>query len=98
MVDRRRALHQQLIASTRAEFPAMLSTEVPYWSEIERMSVRRAPLPACAPKSDAARIYRELWAEIRERLQPPEQEVATIATESVTSQVSVDTNQRGHAL
>ncbi len=68
MVDRRRALHQELIASARAQFPAMLATEVPYWSEIERMSVRRAPLPACAPKSEAARIYRELWAEICERM------------------------------
>jgi hypothetical protein len=33
------------------------------------MSVRRAPLPACAPRSDPARIYGALWAEIRERLE-----------------------------
>jgi chromosome partitioning protein len=69
MVDRRRTLHRELIVQARAEFPAMLATEVPYWSEIERMSVRRAPLPACAPSSDAARIYRALWSEIRERLE-----------------------------
>src|SRR5215472_210423 len=49
MVDRRRSLHQELIASARAQYPGILATEVPYWSEIERMSVRRAPLPACAP-------------------------------------------------
>jgi chromosome partitioning protein len=67
MVDRRRALHRELTASLRAQFPQMLSTEVPYWSEIERMSVRRAPLPAFAPKSDAALIYAALWAEIQER-------------------------------
>jgi len=67
MVDRRRALHQELIASARAQFPAMLMTEVPYRSEIERMSVRRAPLPACAPNGEAARIYAALWNEIRER-------------------------------
>ena len=64
MVDRRRALHQELIASARAEFPHMLATEVPDWSEIERMSVRRAPLAACAPKSEAARIFVQLWREI----------------------------------
>jgi chromosome partitioning protein len=69
MVDRRRTLHRELIVEARAEFPAMLATEVPYWSEIERMSVRRAPLPACAPASDAARIYRALWSEVRERLE-----------------------------
>ena len=68
MVDRRRALHGELIAATRAQFPDMLRTEVPYWSEIERMSVRRAPLPASAPRSDAARLYAQLWAEILERL------------------------------
>jgi chromosome partitioning protein len=68
MVDRRRALHRELVGAGRAQFPKILATEVPYWSEIERMSVRRAPLPACAPKSDAALVYRALWTEIRERL------------------------------
>ncbi len=68
MVDRRRALHQELIASARAEFQMLLATEVPYRSEIERMSVRRAPLPAYAPQSDAALIYASLWAEICQRL------------------------------
>ena len=68
MVDRRRSLHQELIASARAQFPSILATEVPYWSEIERMTVRRAPLPACAPKSDAARIYHTLWDEVQQRV------------------------------
>jgi len=68
MVDRRRSLHLELIATARAQFPMILATEVPDWSEIERMSVRRAPLPACAPRSDAALIYRELWAEIAARI------------------------------
>jgi cellulose biosynthesis protein BcsQ len=66
MVDRRRSLHQELIVQARAQFPSILSTEVPYWSEIERMSVRRAPLPACAPRSDAALVYAALWGEIRQ--------------------------------
>ncbi len=68
MVDRRRSLHAELIDSLRRDFPHMLRTEVPYWSEIERMSVRREPLPAFAPKSEAARIYRALWKEIRQRI------------------------------
>jgi len=79
MVDRRRALHQELIASAREQFPTMLATEVPYSSEIERMSVRRAPLPACAPRSDPARIYGALWAEIRERLQAAPRPAAAVA-------------------
>jgi chromosome partitioning protein len=64
MVDRRRSLHRDLIESTRAEFPDLLATEVPYWSDIERMSVRRAPLPVIAPHSAAAQVYAALWAEI----------------------------------
>ena len=68
MVDRRRSLHQEVIASTRREFPTMLATEVPYWSEIERMSLRRAPLPAYAPASAAARIYAALWEEVVARI------------------------------
>jgi chromosome partitioning protein len=64
MVDRRRALHTELMASTREKFPAMLSTEVPYRSEIERMTVRRAPLAATAPLSEAAQIYAQLWREV----------------------------------
>jgi chromosome partitioning protein len=68
MVDRRRSLHTEIIASTRAEFPTMLATEVPYWSEIERMTLRRAPIPAFAPTSPAAAIYRSLWAEVAGRM------------------------------
>jgi chromosome partitioning protein len=82
MVDRRRSLHRELIASARAEFPAILNTEVPYWSEIERMSVRRAPLPACAPRSDAALRYGALWAEIGQLLQA--KPVAAVAATAAT--------------
>jgi chromosome partitioning protein len=69
MVDRRKSLHHEIIASTREQFPQILSTEVPYWSEIERMTQRRAPLPAYSPASAAGQICAQLWAEIRERLQ-----------------------------
>ena len=79
MVDRRRALHQELIASAREQFPTMLATEVPYSSQIERMSVRRTPLPPCAPKSDPARIYGALWAEIREHLKAAPRAAAAAA-------------------
>src|SRR5580698_2746506 len=54
MVDRRKSLHEEVIANTREQFPTMLATEVPYMSDIERMSVRRAPIPAFAPRSAAA--------------------------------------------
>ncbi len=68
MVDRRRSLHGEFIAATRAEFPTVLATEVPYWSEIERMTLRRAPIPAFAPASPAAAVYQTLWAEVVTRM------------------------------
>jgi cellulose biosynthesis protein BcsQ len=69
MVDRRRSLHAELIAETRARFPEVLATEIPYWSEIERMSVRRAPLPAYASESPATQLYRALLAEVLARIE-----------------------------
>ena len=69
MVDRRKKLHHEIIASTREQFPVMLATEVPYWSDIERMSLRREPLPAFSPGSPGGQIYTALWSEI-ERLLP----------------------------
>ena len=71
MVDRRRSLHRDIMESARAEFPTMLAAEVPYWSEIERMSLRRAPIPAFARGGAAAQIYTALWAEVAARMGEP---------------------------
>jgi cellulose biosynthesis protein BcsQ len=71
MVDRRRSLHHEFIATTREQFPAVLATEVPYSSEIERMTLRRAPLPAYAARSAVGLIYASLWREIESRIQQP---------------------------
>ena len=68
MVDRRRSLHVDVIESTRARFPFTLATELPYWSEIERMSVRRAPLPVYAARGEASLLYEMLLGEIAARL------------------------------
>ncbi|MBS0611736.1 MAG: ParA family protein [Proteobacteria bacterium] len=42
--------------------------EVPYSSDIERMSARRAAVAAYAPSSPAGQVYTALWREIEERL------------------------------
>jgi cellulose biosynthesis protein BcsQ len=68
MVDRRKSLHQHVIEELRSTFSELLRTEVPYWSDIEKMTLRRAPLPSYAPQSPAARVYAELWREIESRL------------------------------
>jgi cellulose biosynthesis protein BcsQ len=68
MVDRRRSLHREFIESARTLFPGVLATEVPYRSEIERMSQERAPLPVLAPHGPGAAVYQALWAEIEPHL------------------------------
>jgi cellulose biosynthesis protein BcsQ len=70
MVDHRKSLHAEVMAAARASIPGILATEVPYWSDIERMTVRRAPLPAYSPRSAAAQVYVALWREIGARLPP----------------------------
>jgi hypothetical protein len=37
---------------------------IPALSIIEQMAVRRAPVPAFAPNSQAAQCYEQLWAEV----------------------------------
>ncbi len=71
MVDRRKSLHAEVIASTRTQFPELLATEVPYSSEIERMTLRRAPLGSYAPGSNPGRVYATLWREIESRMGTP---------------------------
>lgn len=63
MVDRRKKLHRELAAAAADEFPGMLQTTIPYTSQIERMGIQRAPVEVFAPRSLAARSYRDLWAE-----------------------------------
>jgi cellulose biosynthesis protein BcsQ len=68
MVDRRKQLHQELVESLPKRFPAFLRSVIPYASEVERMGVQRMPLPAYSASSAAAKAYRALWSEVRERL------------------------------
>lgn len=65
MVDMRRRLHRETIESGPQS--GFLSSRVPYSSQIEQMSTRRAPLPVYAPKHAATDVYRRLWAEVEAR-------------------------------
>jgi len=69
MVDRRKLLHKETIESLRRRYPSILETEVPYGSDFERITLRRAPVESYAPGSAAAGVYRALWQEIDGRLQ-----------------------------
>jgi len=67
MVDRRKRLHREIAESLPAERNDVAATAIPALSAIERMSVQRAPVAASAPRSQAARYYRDLWQEAKDR-------------------------------
>lgn len=69
MVDRRKKLHQQIVAALPRQYPHMLVSEIPYASDVERMGVYRAPLGSYAGSSRSAQAYAALWLEIRARIE-----------------------------
>ncbi|TRW18214.1 ParA family protein [Glacieibacterium frigidum] len=62
MVDRRRALHRNIV-DVDADRAA-----IPYASAVEAMSVHRSPIAVRAPGGPAARAFNGLWADIERRL------------------------------
>ena len=68
LVDRRKKMHKEFIATISREFKRVLHNSIPSLSNIERMGVEREPVPAFAPTSVAAKSYRELWREVRATL------------------------------
>jgi chromosome partitioning protein len=72
MLDRRKRLHTQILQDLPAQRPDIATSAISALSLIEQMSVRRAPVTAFAPRTVAARQYRELWREARERAALPD--------------------------
>jgi chromosome partitioning protein len=71
MVDGRKRLHRELAMSLQSDYPEVLRTGIPSASDVERMGLERTIIDAFAPRSRAAKAYRELWSEIRARLDTP---------------------------
>ena len=65
MADRRKSLHNEIIANLPTEREGISSIVIPALSAIEQMSVHRSPLPDFAPHSPATDSYRALWSEVR---------------------------------
>ena len=68
MVDSRKRMHREVMETFTTERPEMLRTVVPLAADVERMGQARAPLEEFAPRGGAAMAFRELWKEIRQRL------------------------------
>ncbi|HUC57198.1 MAG TPA: ParA family protein [Streptosporangiaceae bacterium] len=71
MLDRRKRLHLETVEQLPAERKDVATAYIPALSAIERMSVQRAPVTAAAPRSQAAKHYKELWEEARKVLGLP---------------------------
>jgi cellulose biosynthesis protein BcsQ len=61
MLDRRKALHREIVEDFPRSHPNALKVHIPYASAVERMGVEREPLTAFAPRTAAAGAYRALW-------------------------------------
>jgi chromosome partitioning protein len=72
MLDRRKRLHKQIAADLPASRKDFAVAAIPALSVIEQMAVRRAPVAAFAPRSQAALQYAGLWQEARCRAALPE--------------------------
>ena len=70
MVDRRKKLHREIAEKLAAERDNVAQTVIPALSVIESMSVWRSPVGVIAPGSAAAKAYRALWGELRDREEP----------------------------
>lgn len=64
MLDRRRKLHQEILANLPAERDQISTVAIPSASAVEQMAVCRAPLMVFAPRSPAALAFQELSAEL----------------------------------
>lgn len=64
MVDRRRKLHRQWIEAPPPAFEPVMSSWIPYSSQVEQMGLHCSPLEVFAPRAAVAEAYRDLWREI----------------------------------
>lgn len=68
MVDIRKSMHKDLMVSGFKEESNLLKTIIKYSSDIEKMGVELAPLPAFAPNSKSTLAYQTLWKEIKKKI------------------------------
>jgi cellulose biosynthesis protein BcsQ len=64
MSDRRKKMHREIMENLVKEHPDILSTAIPYASDIERMGWERMPLASYVKKSRSTDAYQALWQEM----------------------------------
>jgi chromosome partitioning protein len=69
MVDGRKRLHREVVATLPDSRDDLVKSAIPAASEVELMGVTRRPVVVQFPRSRAARAYRALWDDVRDRLE-----------------------------
>ena len=68
MVDRRKKMHRDIIASVSKAYSGVLQSFVPYLALIEKMGIYRAPVAEFSPESVASRSYQNLWDKVQKNV------------------------------
>ncbi len=66
MVDRRKKMHREIMATVSKAYSGVLPSFIPYLAEIEKMGIHRAPVGEFSPKSVASKSYQTLWDKFQE--------------------------------
>ena len=66
MVDRRKKMHQDIMAAVLSDFDRVLQSAIPYSAQVEQMGLHRQPVSLSAPHSPATKAYQAIWAEIQQ--------------------------------
>lgn len=69
MVDKRKKLHREVIESLPKQHPDILTSAIPYASDVERMGLERMPLGGFVNKSTSLTAFNALWQEVFSLLQ-----------------------------
>ena len=67
MVEQKKKIHRNMMRHFQGR-KRILSTFVPYVTDIEKMGLYRQPVPAYQPDSKAGQTYAKLWREIEEKM------------------------------
>ena len=65
MVEKRKKMHKEVINELSSENQHILSSQIPYSADIEKMGLSRQPVPCFLPRSKATLAYEQLWREIK---------------------------------
>jgi len=71
LVDRRRKLQKELIASVLQKDHNFCIAEVPYCSDVEKTGLNREPVGARSKSSRGSKAFAELWKEVSARIFNP---------------------------